>query len=137
MCPETLADVSGNPSVDSARVCSPRLHVAFVCTFNRARSVTAAVMFAEQLRRVGLGDLVRVSSAGTAPDVGSPADPRAVQVLANHGYVMPNPQHVPPAPGCTCGVYAGHARQYHEAAGARLQGQSRPRTFATGCRGPG
>ena len=53
---------------------SPRLHVAFVCSFNRARSVMAAALFAEQLRERGLGNVVAVSSAGTfalSPSAGS------------------------------------------------------------------
>jgi protein-tyrosine-phosphatase len=70
-------------------VSSPRLHVAFVCSFNRARSVMAAALFAEQLRERGLGDVVRVSSAGTAACVGDRADEQACSVLREHGYPMP------------------------------------------------
>lgn len=65
------------------------LHVAFVCTFNQARSVTAATVFAEQLRRCGLGDLVRVTSAGTRVLAGAGIDSRAARVLAEHGYPAP------------------------------------------------
>ncbi|MBV8181640.1 MAG: hypothetical protein JOY55_08975 [Mycobacterium sp.] len=68
---------------------SPRLHVAFVCSFNRARSVMAAVLFAEQLRERGLGDLVRVSSAGTAASVGDGADEQVFSVLRERGYPVP------------------------------------------------
>ncbi len=68
---------------------SPRLHVAFVCSFNRARSVMAAVLFAEQLRERGLGDVVRVSSAGTAACVGDRADEQACSVLRERGYPVP------------------------------------------------
>lgn len=68
---------------------SPRLHVAFVCSFNRARSVMAAALFAEQLRERGLGDVVRVSSAGTAACVGDRADEQACSVLCEHGYPAP------------------------------------------------
>lgn len=52
---------------------SPRLHVTFVCSFNRARSVMAAALFAEQLQERGLGDVVQVSSAGTLACVGDSA----------------------------------------------------------------
>ena len=68
---------------------SPRLHVAFVCSFNRARSVMAAALFAEQLRERGLGDVVRVSSAGTAACVGDRADEQACSVLRERGYPVP------------------------------------------------
>lgn len=47
----------------------------------------AALVFTEHVRRAGLGDRVRVSSAGVAPwHVGEPADGRARQTLAAHGY---------------------------------------------------
>jgi protein-tyrosine-phosphatase len=70
-------------------VSSPRLHVAFVCSFNRARSVMAATLFTEQLRERGLGDVVRVSSAGTAACVGDRADEQACSVLGERGYPVP------------------------------------------------
>jgi len=70
-------------------VSSPRLHVAFVCRFNRARSVMAAALFAEQLRERGLGDVVRVSSAGTGACVGDRADEWACSVLCERGYPVP------------------------------------------------
>jgi protein-tyrosine-phosphatase len=70
-------------------VSSPRLHVAFVCSFNRARSVMAAALFAEQLRERGLGDVVRVSSAGTVACVGDRADEQACSVLCARGYPVP------------------------------------------------
>lgn len=47
----------------------------------------AEKMFADQLRRRGLGDAVRVTSAGTGNwHVGSCADERAARVLEAHGY---------------------------------------------------
>jgi protein-tyrosine-phosphatase len=70
-------------------VSSPRLHVAFVCSFNRARSVMAAALFAEQLQERGLGDVVRVSSAGTVACVGDRADEQACSVLCERGYPVP------------------------------------------------
>lgn len=63
------------------------LHVTFVCTGNICRSVMAEKMFADQLRRRGLGDAVRVTSAGTGDwHVGAGADDRAAGVLRAHGY---------------------------------------------------
>jgi protein-tyrosine phosphatase len=47
----------------------------------------AAAIFADVLRQEGLGQRVRVSSAGTAPwNIGNPADPRAAQALRRAGY---------------------------------------------------
>jgi protein-tyrosine phosphatase len=66
---------------------SDPLHVTFVCTGNICRSPMAEKMFADQLRRRGLGDAVRVTSAGTGNwHVGSCADDRATRVLRAHGY---------------------------------------------------
>ncbi|BBX73122.1 low molecular weight protein-tyrosine-phosphatase [Mycobacterium shinjukuense] len=69
-------------------MCSSKtLHVTFVCTGNICRSPMAEKMFADQLRRRGLSDRVRVSSAGTGNwHVGNGADPRATRVLRAHGY---------------------------------------------------
>jgi protein-tyrosine-phosphatase len=49
----------------------------------------AAALFAEQLRERGLGDVVRVSSAGTAACVGDRADEQACTVLRERGYPVP------------------------------------------------
>src|SRR6201997_4834359 len=49
----------------------------------------AAALFAEQLRERGLGDLVRVSSAGTDACVGDSADEQACSVLCQRGYPVP------------------------------------------------
>ena len=66
---------------------SDPLHVTFVCTGNICRSPMAEKMFADQLRRRGLGDAVRVTSAGTGDwHIGSGADVRAARVLHAHGY---------------------------------------------------
>ncbi|OBI38770.1 protein tyrosine phosphatase, partial [Mycobacterium sp. E1386] len=66
---------------------SEPLHVTFVCTGNICRSVMAEKMFADQLRRRGLADAVRVTSAGTGNwHVGQCADERAADVLRAHGY---------------------------------------------------
>lgn len=63
------------------------MHVCFVCSGNICRSPMAAVVFREHLRRAGLADDVRVSSAGTGPwHVGEPADPRARSTLVAGGY---------------------------------------------------
>jgi len=66
---------------------SEPLRVTFVCTGNICRSPMAEKMFAHQLRRRGLADHVRVSSAGTgAWHVGCEVDQRAGRVLRAHGY---------------------------------------------------
>jgi low molecular weight protein-tyrosine phosphatase len=63
------------------------VHVCFVCSGNICRSPMAALVFGEHLRRAGLADRVRVSSAGIGPwHVGEPADARAARTLADHGY---------------------------------------------------
>jgi protein-tyrosine phosphatase len=64
-----------------------RVHVCFVCSGNICRSPIAALVLTEHLRRAGLADRVRVTSAGIGPwHVGEPADPRARRVLTDHGY---------------------------------------------------
>jgi protein-tyrosine phosphatase len=64
-----------------------RVHITFVCTGNICRSPMAEVVFAGALRREGLQDLVRVSSAGIgAWHVGGPADPRTADALRRAGY---------------------------------------------------
>ncbi|TCN51755.1 protein-tyrosine phosphatase [Rhodococcus sp. SMB37] len=63
------------------------LHVTFVCTGNICRSPMAEKIFLEHLRREGLDDRVRVSSAGTHGwHIGSDADPRTDAILQRHGY---------------------------------------------------
>nr|WP_307795943.1 low molecular weight protein-tyrosine-phosphatase [Amycolatopsis sp. 195334CR] len=63
------------------------LHLCFVCSGNICRSPMAALVFREQLRRAGLADRVRVSSAGIGPwHVGEPADGRARATLTAAGY---------------------------------------------------
>jgi protein-tyrosine phosphatase len=47
----------------------------------------AEKVFVEHLRRAGLADRVRVTSAGIGDwHAGDPADPRAAEVLRRHGY---------------------------------------------------
>ncbi|MGO9928511.1 MAG: low molecular weight protein-tyrosine-phosphatase [Mycobacterium sp.] len=66
---------------------SDPLHITFVCTGNICRSPMAEKMFADQLRRRGLSDAVRVTSAGTGDwHVSNRADDRATRVLRAHGY---------------------------------------------------
>ena len=63
------------------------MHVCFVCSGNICRSPMAAVIFTEHLRRAGLADQVRVTSAGIGPwHVGEPADPRALHALEGRDY---------------------------------------------------
>lgn len=64
-----------------------RLHITFVCSGNICRSPMAEKMFAHQIDRRGLADVVRVSSAGTGGwHAGAGADERAVRVLKQRGY---------------------------------------------------
>jgi protein-tyrosine phosphatase len=66
---------------------SEALHVTFVCSGNICRSPMAEKMFAQQIQQRGLGEQVRVSSAGTGGwHVGDGADERANRVLREHGY---------------------------------------------------
>lgn len=66
---------------------SEQLHVTFICSGNICRSPMAEKMFAHQISERGLGDVVRVTSAGTGHwHEGEPADRRANQVLRGHGY---------------------------------------------------
>lgn len=63
------------------------VHVCFVCSGNICRSPIAGLVLEERLRRAGLADQVRVSSAGTGSwHVGEPAQPHARAVLARAGY---------------------------------------------------
>lgn len=63
------------------------MHLFFVCTGNICRSPSAALVVAERVRRAGLADRVRVTSAGTGPwHVGEPIDRRAGAVLTRRGY---------------------------------------------------
>ncbi|OBB73173.1 low molecular weight protein-tyrosine-phosphatase [Mycobacterium sp. 852014-52144_SCH5372336] len=66
---------------------SEPLHVTFICSGNICRSPMAEKMFAHQIDERGLGDAVRVTSAGTGGwHAGEPADRRASHVLREHGY---------------------------------------------------
>lgn len=66
---------------------SESLHVTFICSGNICRSPMAEKMFAHQISERGLGQAVRVSSAGTGGwHAGEPADRRASHVLREHGY---------------------------------------------------
>ncbi|NRN69051.1 Low molecular weight phosphotyrosine protein phosphatase [Kibdelosporangium sp. 4NS15] len=63
------------------------MHLSFVCTGNICRSPMAALVVREHLRREGLADDVRITSAGTGSwHVGDAADSRAQKVLLDHGY---------------------------------------------------
>src|ERR1700754_3801705 len=75
-----------NVAAKAAPVSLP-LHVTFICSGNICRSPMAEKMFAHQIRKRGLSDAVRVTSAGTGGwDAGEPADRRAGHVLREHGY---------------------------------------------------
>ncbi|MGA9309123.1 MAG: low molecular weight protein-tyrosine-phosphatase [Pseudonocardiaceae bacterium] len=64
-----------------------RYYVCFVCSGNICRSPMAEIVFADALRREGLANRVRVSSAGIGGwHAGSPADPRTAEALRRAGY---------------------------------------------------
>lgn len=78
-----------------------RVHITFICTGNICRSPMAEIVFGDALRREGLDDRVRVSSAGTGSwHVGGPADPRTADALRRAGYACAHvaaqvgPQHL-------------------------------------------
>ncbi|MGW1623805.1 low molecular weight protein-tyrosine-phosphatase [Streptomyces sp. NPDC002172] len=61
--------------------------VCFVCTGNICRSPMAESVFRARTAEAGLDDRVETGSAGTGGwHEGDGADPRAVRVLAEHGY---------------------------------------------------
>ena len=63
------------------------MHICFVCSGNICRSPSAALVFTEHLRRAGLADAVKVTSAGIGPwHVGEPIDERAGAALTRRGY---------------------------------------------------
>jgi len=66
------------------------LQVVMVCHGNICRSPMAAAVAGELLARAGLGDRVRVSSAGTSGEhEGQGMDPRAAQALRARGWPVP------------------------------------------------
>ena len=61
--------------------------VTVVCTGNICRSPMGEFVLRERFEQAGLGDTVVVDSAGTHSwEVGSPADPRTLAVLARNGH---------------------------------------------------
>ncbi len=65
----------------------PDLHVCVVCSGNICRSPIGEIVLRAALTEAGLGDRVRVSSAGTGDwHVGQSANPRAARVLRAAGY---------------------------------------------------
>jgi protein-tyrosine phosphatase len=105
------------------------VHVCFVCSGNICRSPMAALVFTEHLDREGLGDKVRVTSAGIGGwHVGDPADRRAARTLADAGYptghvaAQVGPEHLDA--DLLVAMDAGH----HEAL-VDLVGQERVRMF--------
>jgi protein-tyrosine phosphatase len=64
--------------------------VMTVCTGNICRSPIAEVVLRDRFGAAGLGDRVVVDSGGTsAEELGNPIDPRAVRVLREAGYAVP------------------------------------------------
>ncbi len=62
-------------------------HVMFVCSGNICRSPMGEAVLSRLVSEAGLSDAVLVSSSGTGDwHVGEQADPRTIEVLAQHGY---------------------------------------------------
>ncbi|EHY90396.1 protein-tyrosine-phosphatase [Saccharomonospora azurea NA-128] len=81
---ELMADDSTRARVDATH---DTTSIVFVCSGNICRSPMAEIVFRRRLAEHGLGDAVTVRSAGTGGwHVGEPADPRARETLAAHGY---------------------------------------------------
>jgi protein-tyrosine phosphatase len=60
--------------------------VLFVCMGNICRSPTAEGVFRDRVAKAGLGERVRIDSAGTHPyHVGNPPDPRAAAAAFRRG----------------------------------------------------
>lgn len=66
---------------------TPAYRVIVVCTGNICRSPMGELILRERFEAARIGGLVTVESAGTHSwEVGSPADPRTLAVLARHGH---------------------------------------------------
>lgn len=65
--------------------------VMTVCTGNICRSPMAEIILRKNFEDRGLGDKVRVASSGVSDEEHShPIDPRAVRVLRQRGYAIPD-----------------------------------------------
>lgn len=63
--------------------------VLFVCLGNICRSPTAEAVFRERVNAAGLGDQIRIDSAGTGDwHIGRAPDPRTREAAARRGYRM-------------------------------------------------
>ena len=63
------------------------IRVTFVCSGNICRSPMGHVILERLVDDAGLGDRVAITSSGTGDwHVGEQADPRTIEVLAEHGY---------------------------------------------------
>ena len=62
-----------------------------VCTGNICRSPMAEVVLRDRVAAAGLSDVVEIDSTGVSDEErGNPMDPRAVDVLTDHGYEVPD-----------------------------------------------
>ncbi|RIJ76438.1 low molecular weight phosphotyrosine protein phosphatase [Nakamurella silvestris] len=70
------------------------MHVSVVCTGNICRSPIGEHVLRDALTKAGLGDRVRVTSAGTGNwHVGGPADAASERVLRDAGYTWNHTAH--------------------------------------------
>src|SRR6188472_3018274 len=77
--------VSNGPLVSNGAVSAFR--IVFVCLGNICRSPIAEVVMRSLVEEAGLGDRIKVASAGTGDwHVGKRADSRTLDVLTRHGY---------------------------------------------------
>jgi low molecular weight protein-tyrosine phosphatase len=66
-----------------------KVSVLFVCMGNICRSPTAEAVFRARVEEAGLGDLIRIDSAGTHDyHIGEPPDSRMQRAAMNRGYDM-------------------------------------------------
>lgn len=71
----------------AADVRAAPVSVCMVCSGNICRSAMAEIVLRSKVDAIGLGDRVRIDSAGTGDwHVGEPADRRTVAALAEKGY---------------------------------------------------